>query len=214
MVRYLVVSIGAAALVLFGSSAARALEADVNGSHLQAQRQGGIPCIDLTGRYSGFRVVSTTPGKTAKICADAQRINILRFHHVTIVATEPSNGSYVLTFEHEFPGGPKGLIYARTELHGFFAKASGAGVPTGAQIGYTGILSQAGKDTVIGEEIQHAVADSLESAVLKHTAREQFVISGNRTLKGAITFTLPSPGDKLVLEDGTSVVIDNVERRQ
>jgi hypothetical protein len=75
------------------------------------------------------------------------------------------------------------------------------------------MFSQAGHDEIIGEELTQDVGEALDSALLSKETRSQFILSGPRTLKGVLKFTLPNDGDKLVLESGTAVSIDNLEQR-
>jgi hypothetical protein len=88
------------------------------------------------------------------------------------------------------------------------------GVPTGSQVWFTGVFNQAGHDELISEELTQDVGEVLDSALLSHETRSQFILSGPRVLKGVLKFTLLNNGDKLVLGSDTAVIIDNLEQRQ
>jgi hypothetical protein len=201
-----------------GFSSAHALTANIQGVVLKAEEISGFAgtCVIIAGDYSGFRIIASEAGKAPQICVDKTRekINALEFRNVTFVATEASDEVRTVRFEHDFLDGPRGLIYTRVWLKGFFATASGVGVPTGDQVWFTGIFNQAGHDEVIGEELTQDVGEVLDSALLSSETRSQFVLSGPRTLKGVLKFTLLNDGDKLVLGPDTAIIIDNLDRRQ
>ncbi|MGR6035798.1 MAG: hypothetical protein ACU4EQ_04520 [Candidatus Nitrosoglobus sp.] len=200
-----------------GFNSAYALTANVQGIVLEAKAVGGFAgnCVVIAGDYSGFRIIASEAGKAPQICIDRsrQRVNAVEFWNVTFVATEASSEVRTMSFEHDFLSGPQGLVYASVRLKGFFATASGVGVPSGSQVWFTGMFSQAGHDEIIGEELTQDVGEVLDSALLSKETRSQFILSGPRTLKGVLKFTLPNDGDKLVLESGTAVSIDNLEQR-
>lgn len=199
-------------------SSARALIANIQGEVLKANEKGGFAgvCVAIAGDYSGFRVVGSEAGKMPMVCIDRTRenVNAIEFRNVAFVATEASEEIRTVGFEHDFLGGPQGLVYSSTRLKGFFATATGVGVPTGSQVWFTGMFEQAGHDETIGEELVQEVDESLDSALLSSETQSRFVLSGPRGLKGKLNFTLLNEGDKLVLESGTAVVIDNIDRNR
>jgi hypothetical protein len=190
------------------------LSINIQGDELHSEEPGGVlNCVDIGGEYGGFQIVSTEVGKKPRLCLSSTRINAIRFHDVTLVASSTSPTEGTLTFEHEFATGPISLVYARTVLKGFFSTAKGVGVPTGNQVSFSGVFSQGGSETTIGEPLEQTVGEDLESSILNSVAREQYVISGKRKLKGVLIFSLNNQGDKLVLEQDSAVIIDNVERQ-
>ncbi|QBQ53663.1 hypothetical protein [Nitrosococcus wardiae] len=212
----------AVALSLFllmglGLSAAHALTANIQGVPLEAEETGGFAgvCVTIAGDYPGVRVVASEAGKTPKICIDKTRenVNAIEFRNVTFVATEASDEVRTVDFEHDFLRGPRGLVYSRVRLKGFFATATGVGVPTGSQVWFKGMFNQAGHNGTIGEELVQDVGEVLDSALLRGETRSQFVLSGPRALKGKLQFTLLKEGDKLVLEPESAVIIDKIERQ-
>lgn len=204
-------------LIGLGLSAAHALTANVQGVALEVDERGGFAgvCVVIAGDYPGFRVIASEAGKTPKICIDKTRenVNAIEFRNVTFVATEASDEIRTVDFEHDFIRGPRGLVYTSVRLKGFFATATGVGVPTGSQVWFTGMFNQAGHNETIGEELAQSVGQVLDSALLSGETRSQFVLSGPRTLKGELQFTLLNEGDKLVLESDSAVIIDNIERQ-
>ncbi|ADJ29768.1 conserved hypothetical protein [Nitrosococcus watsonii C-113] len=199
-------------------SSARALITNIQGEILEVDEKGGFAgtCVAIEGDYSGLRVVGSEAGKAPRVCIVKTRknVNAIEFRNVAFVATEASEEIRTVSFEHDFAGGPQGLVYSRVKLKGFFATATGVGVPTGNQIWFIGMFGQAGHDEIIGEELVQEVGESLDSALLSSETQSQFVLSGPRSLRGRLNFTLLKEGDKLVLESGTAVVIDNIERQR
>lgn len=196
------------------SNTAYGLSINIQGVELRSEEVGGVlNCVDIGGSYGGFQIVSTEVGKKPRLCLSSTRINAIRFHDVTFIASSASPVEGTLTFEHEFASGPISLVYARTALEGFFSTAKGVGVPTGNQISFSGIFSQGESETTIGEPLEQMVGEDLESSILNSVARERYVISGKRRLKGVLIFSLNNQGDKLVLGQGSAVIIDNVERQ-
>ncbi|ABA59433.1 hypothetical protein [Nitrosococcus oceani] len=199
-------------------SSARVLITSIQGKILEADEKGGFAgtCVAIEGDYSELRVVGSEAGKAPRICIDRTRenVNAIEFRNVAFVATEASEEIRTVSFEHDFLSGPQGLVYSSVKLKGFFATATGVGVSTGNQIWFTGMFEQAGHDEIIGEELVQEVGESLDSALLSGETQDQFVLSGPRSLKGSLKFTLLKEGDKLILESGTAVVIDHIERRR
>src|SRR5262245_34311109 len=115
--------------------ATTALGLSVQVGNKQLDAAGAVSgCMNVEGDYKGFRIASTEPGTIAKICASSGRRNSLRFQDVTIISTGASTAPGMIRLEHDFPAGPKGLVYATVQLHGFFAQATGAGTPTGSRV--------------------------------------------------------------------------------
>jgi len=170
-------------------------------------------CVKLEGEYDGFRVSPTQAGKVPRVCTVPGRKNAIILLDITIVATRADAGERIITVEDHFATGPIGRVFARAVLAGFFATGSGAGVPTGNSLVFTGLLNQGGMDTVIGEPIEHTVGDELETALLDEVTRSEFLISGDRSLKLEIKFVLQNEGDKLVFTRD-AVVLDSVTRQQ
>jgi len=195
------------------AGAAAAVTVDIQGKRLVLDQPGG-GCVAIGGDYEGFRIVPTEPGQTPQACAGSGRTNSIRFIDTTFVATDPALGERTVTVEHDFESGPKGLVYGTVKLEGFFAQATGASVPAGNRVTFSGAFAQGGNETPIGEPIDHTVDESLESALLDTASRGEFVLSGPRKLKSVLTFTFTGVGDKLVFERNTAVVLDNVRRQQ
>lgn len=211
--------------------AAHALTVDVAGKELATEHRGEV-CLDLTGKYPGFIIKSAVVGKQPRICLGARRRNKLLFEYISIVATEPpppppaaegEQGKAVapapapfpmkrtIRVANEFSSGPKGLVYARTQVRGFFTTAIGTKPPAGTHVSVQGYFSQAGNDDPIGDVIEQEVEETMQSALLNSIARDEYLVSGRRTLKCTITFTLGAPGESLVIQKGTAVVLDTVK---
>ncbi len=202
---------GVVVLSLILSQRALALVIDIQGSEHRIE-QPGATCIDIGGQYSGFQIEPSEAGKTPRICFSSRRRNTVSLHHVTFVSTNPSVGEINVRFRHEFKSGPSGLVYARAALKGFFAKVTGTAAPVGDELVFTCLFSQGGQDDPIGEKFTTVVGEDLESALLDMKARDEYLTSGTRALKGVLTIRFQEPGDKLVLHEGTSIVIDSVKR--
>ncbi|MGF1613086.1 MAG: hypothetical protein ACFCVA_04005 [Gammaproteobacteria bacterium] len=171
----------------------------------------GSTCLDLTGNYEGFRIEAPERSKMPYVCFSSQRRNVLRFFDVAIVATNAGVGMQTLEFEHEFFTGPQGIVYAEVKLDGFVASASGAGVPTGSRVSLTGYLRQRGTADQIGEGLRQEVAETVDSALLDRTSREQYLTGGSRRLKAVLRFSFESVGDKLVLGPETAVLVTGIK---
>ncbi len=171
----------------------------------------GSECLDLSGTYKGFRIEPTERSKIPYICFSSQRRNVLRFFDVVIVATNAGVGMQTLEFDHEFFTGPQGIVYAEVQMGGFVASASGAGVPKGSRISLTGYFRQRGSGDQIGEGLRQEVADTVDSALLDKTTREQYLAGGSRRLKAVLRFSFESVGDKLVLGPETAVVVTGIK---
>lgn len=171
----------------------------------------GSECLDIGGEYKAFRIEATERGKKPYVCFSSQRRNVLRFFDVAIVANNAGAGMQTLEFEHEFLTGPQGIVYAEVQLGGFAVKASGVGVPTGSRISFTGYFQQRGSGDRIGEGLRQEVAETVDSALLDRTAREQYLAGGSRRLKAVLRFSFASVGDKIVLGPETAVLVTGVK---
>ncbi len=201
-------------------SISSALVVDINGNRLEPKKDGD-PCIDITGDYPGFKIVPSEIDKTPQICFDNRRQNHLEIHHVTFVATSPSAvakpvkgespvaaSEVVITFTHEFPPGPNGVVTTRANLFGFFSTSTGVGVAEGNKIKFLGFFSQENNYDVISEPFEHVIGDTIESGVFDFAAKKKYLISGPRALKGVLSFSFNRTGDKLTLPLATGVKID------
>jgi hypothetical protein len=171
----------------------------------------GSECLDISGDYSGFRIEAPDRGKVPYVCFSTQRRNVLRFFHVAIVSTNAGVQTRTLEFEHEYFTGPQGLVYAEAQLDGFLATANGADVPTGSRISFRGYFSQHGYLDQIGEALRQEVGETVNSALLEKTSREQYLVGGRRTLKAVLRFSFERVGDKLVLQPETAVALTGVK---
>lgn len=193
-----------------------ALEVDINGTSLEPKIQGN-PCIEIAGEYAGFNIVPSEVGKIPQICFNNNRQNHLEIHHVTFEATSAPSASgekdgarndVVISFTHEFPPGPNGVVTARAHLFGFFSTSTGVGAPVGNSISLTGFFSQEGNYDQISDPFVHTVGDSIESGVFNFGAKKKYLVSGRRVLKGELSFAFARVGDKLTLPLATGVKVD------
>lgn len=202
-------------LLLAIPSVSSALTVDINGNSLAPTRQGD-PCIDITGDYPGFSIVPSEAGKTPQICFNSRRQNHLEIHHVTFVSTSTgaaeSSNEVVITFTHDFPPGPNGVVTTRAHLFGFFSTATGVGTAAGDKIKFLSFFSQNNNYDTIAEPFEHAVGDTIDSGVFEFGAKKQYLVSGPRLLKGVLSFSFNRPGDKLTLPLATGVKVDRGSR--
>ena len=204
-------------LSLSGTSVSSALEVDINGTSLQPNVEG-FPCIDITGEYPAFKVVASEIGKIPQICFNNSGQNHLEIHHVTFESTKssPPKGTakdakpkdLVITFSHEFPPGPNGVVTARAHLYGFFSTATGLGSPVGDHISLKGYFSQKGTFDLIADPFDHTVDEKIESGVFQFGAKKKYLVSGRRLLRGELRFSFARVGDKLTLPLATGVKVD------
>jgi len=194
------------------SSATHAITVNLGTVQVVLDAVGG-GCVNVEGEYDGFRIAPTETGKTPRICSATWRKNFLVFEDFTIVSTGSGLGERSISVEDHYGTGPVGLLFARVELKAFFATVSGAGVPSGNSVLLTGMLNQAGTDTLSGEPIEHTVGEELGSALVDEVSRSEFVISGDRTLKLEIKFNLQKEGDQLVFTH-KAIVLESVTRQQ
>lgn len=193
-----------------------ALQVDINGVSLNPEIEGN-PCIDITGDYPGFKIVSSEVDTIPQICFDNSGQNHLEIHHVTFVSTKllsegeqkaNSTNDVAITFSHEFPPGPNGVVTARAYLSGFFSTATGIGVPVRDQISLRGFFSQEGHYDLIADPFSYAVAETIDSGVFQFGAKKKYLISGWRLLRGELSFSFARSGDKLTLPLATGIKID------
>jgi hypothetical protein len=201
---------GCFCLVLVWSQPSSALTVDVQGD-ARSLVYPGSECVDITGKYEGFRIEGTQRGKVPYVCFGSQLGNTLRFFDATIVATNAGVSPRTLEFAHEFFTGPQGLVYAEVQLNGFTATPTGQGAPRGNEISFRGYLEQHGAGAQIGKSLRQEVTATVESALFDKQTREQFLVGGKRTLKGVLRFSLQRVGDKLVLGPETAVVVSGVK---
>ncbi len=195
-------------LILFIPVVSSALEVDINGKQLTPEIQGN-PCIDITGEYTGFNIVPSEIGKTPQICFNNNRQNHLEIHHATLVSTgAASENAIVINFTHEFPPGPNGLVTARTHLYGFFSTPTGVGVPVGASVKLSSYFSQNNNLDLITEPFEHTVGEAIESGVFSFGEKKKYLVSGARSLKGALMVSFAGLGDKLTIPLATGVKVD------
>jgi hypothetical protein len=183
---------------------------DVQGTRVQPQRPFDN-CVDISGDYPGFLIQSSQPGRAPTVCLFTSGTrNLLVLAGATIIATDAAIGERTLTFEHPFTPGPNGRATGRAEMRGVFTGAAGTGVPTGNSIEFHGYLVQDGQDDLIEKPLAHQVGGTPEAAVFSLTAKEEYLVAGQRTLRGVLGFTFTKPGQKLVLAEGASIALESV----
>jgi len=192
---------------ILAPATASALFVDIQGTRLQAQLEGGS-CVEIAGDYPSVRIETSEAGKTPRICYNSAKVNSISILNCTFVATTPVRKDISIKFEHEFPTGINGKVMARAKLQGFFSTANGVGIPTGDKIGITGFFSQTGHDEKIAEPLDVTVGDQMDSALFEYSVKEQYLMAGSRTLKGALKIVFTAPGRKLTLQDKNAVSID------
>ena len=206
-----------------------ALVVDINGTSLTPATHGN-PCIDITGNYPGFKITASEVGKIPQICFNARRHNHLEIHHATFLATGASLNSaetsgteiqtggaeqqdkpmqeIVITFSHDFPPGPNGVVTARAHLFGFFSTSTGLGSPTGNSVKFSGFLSQDNNYDEIAMPFVHSVGETMHSGTFEFGAIKKYLISADRTLKGVLSISFNRLGDKLTIPLATGVKLD------
>ncbi|MGH8548767.1 MAG: hypothetical protein ACRERU_09250 [Methylococcales bacterium] len=203
-------------LTLISPGLAPALEVDINGTPLQPLIEGN-PCIDIRGEYESFNIVPSEVGMIPQICFDNIGQNHLEIHHVTFESTGPpstvnqkggATNEVVITFSHEFPPGPNGVVTARAHLYGFFSASSGAKAPVGDTISLKGYFSQDGNYDLIADPFLHTVDEAIESGVFQFGAKKKYLVSGRRLLRGELRFSFAHVGDRLTLPLATGVKVD------
>lgn len=199
--------------LLAATAASDALQVSIQGAQMGTLGPGD-QCVLIAGEYPGVRVEPSEAGKRAKICYDTIRQNLIVIGTSTFVSTRTGGTQVEVSFSHVFPPGPNRKVIAHTRMKGFFATATGVGVPAGANISVLGAFSQHNNDDIIGEGISHQVADDIDSGLFEGVARERYLVAGIRELKGRLSFRLMARGDKLVLTDGIQVDVQAVTRIQ
>lgn len=131
---------------------------------------------------------------------------------MAIISTDPSAGEVTMEFEHEFRDGPEGKVYGRVRLQGFFAKGSGVGPAAGDGLLFYGVVDQGGNEDLIGEKLEADVSDDAASAVVDLKTRDNYITAGRRTLRGSLAIRFKDVGDKLVLNERTAILMENVKR--
>lgn len=220
-------------LCLFAPTLVFALVVDIQGKVLTPKNEGDA-CIDVTGTYDGFKIEASEAGETPKICFNNSKQNTIDLHNVNIVAINPpieapegflfgaepepelANNAYIsaertISVEHTFPPGPNGLITVRGRIFGFFSTSMGVGVAKGCNIKVRGYFSQKSNYDPVGEGFEHTVdEEDIESAVFEEVTefKEKYLVSGDRTLKVVLSFTLKEVGQSLTLPLGTSLTLD------
>ncbi len=198
-------------LTAIASQSLQALTVTINEQTLTTESRED--CVDLAGDYGSFRIVSTSAGRPPQLCVEPTQGNTLHFRHTAIVANEASAAHGSLAFEHHFAFGPMGLTFMTVDIKGFFAKASGNGIAQGSRVTLTGSFEQAGQTTRIGEPT-HTVDATLESALIDVKQDNQYVIAGQRILRGLLAFGFNGESDVLALDHGTRISIETVSARQ
>lgn len=193
--------------------AAGALELDIQGVHMTTIGPGD-QCVLIAGEYPGLRIEPSEMGLRAKICYDVIRQNLIIITDTTFVSTQPGGTDVTINFSHTFAPGPNRRVVAHTRMSGFFATSSGVGVATGATIKVTGTFGQNGNADPIGDGVTHTVGEDIDSGIFADEQLERYLAAGVRTLTGTLTFSLPEPGDKLVLPVGVQVDVQPVTRIQ
>lgn len=197
----------AAYLFLFSPTFLHALTVDIQGTLLTPKNEGDA-CIDITGDYEGLRVEASETGKAPQICFNNAKQNTLDIHDVNIVAKGTPVSRATIIIEHTFPPGPNGLITVRNRIFGFFSTANGTGVAKGDTIRFTGFFSQNDHFDQVAEPFEHTVGETLDSAIFELDAKKQYIIAGQRTLKGVLNFSFSDAGHKLTFPLGTSISLD------
>lgn len=168
----------------------------------------GSSCIDIEGSYPGFDIVASEGGKQPRICFNSSKINSIAILNTTFVATEPSKQPLIVKYEHEFPSGINGKIMARTKLNGFFSNAHGVGVPVGDKVKYTAYFVQNNHSDPISDPLDLTVTDQFDSAIFEYSVKKPYLISGTRTLRGEMKLYFTGVGQKLTLDDKSTLTID------
>lgn len=193
---------------LFAPASASALAVEIQGVRLETPI-AGASCIEIAGDYPSVRVEASENGKAPRVCYNnTNKVNSITILNATFVALDPVKKDVVLKFEHSFPSGINGKIMARAKLQGFFSMSNGVGIPTGDKLSLTPFFSQNGQDDAIAEPFNLTVGDNIDSALFDYAAKEQYLISGPRTLKGAVKIYFTAAGHKLTLADKSSISID------
>ncbi|HYE37077.1 hypothetical protein [Methylocaldum sp.] len=194
-------------LLSFLPGVSSGLMVDIQGTRLEPQRPGES-CVDIAGDYRGIRIEADKPGQTPRICYNGSRQNSVSIANATFIAKSPIKQEVTIKFEHEFPPGINGKVMARAKLQGFFATGSGVGVPTGDTLKLEAFFSQGGLDDAIATPLKFKVGDQVDSALLDYSVKEQYLIAGSRSLKGALKIVFSEAGHKLALPEKCLISVD------
>ncbi|MEM7250852.1 MAG: hypothetical protein AAF493_05495 [Pseudomonadota bacterium] len=202
--------VGSALLAM--SQVATALDVEIGDQRVAASTGAGEACVDLTGVYGSIRVEPTEPfKKKARVCGSARRKNALKLFNVSVVAVDGSPQAHSIVIKNRFATGPNGVLYARMGVKGFFAKATGASVPTGNKVGAKGFFIQAENADEVGDSLEHVVEGDIESGLVKMIARDEYLASGEREVRLELSLTLRGNGDKFIFDNGTVLVLDGAQ---
>lgn len=192
---------------LFAPASVSALVVDIQGIRLETHVPGAS-CVEIFGNYPGVKIVPSENGKIPRICYNSNKVNSISILDTTFIAQSPVKKDVLLKFEHEFPSGINGKVMTRAKLQGFFSTSNGVGIPSGDQVLLSAFFSQNRHDDPIGEPFSLTVGDDMESALFEYSAKEQYLISGPRVLKGSLKLYFSAIGNKLTLHDKNQISID------
>jgi len=192
---------------LFAPAPVSALVVEIQGTRLEIQVTGSS-CVEIAGNYPGVRIEASESGKFPRVCYSSNKVNSIAILDAIFIASAPVKKGVLLKFEHDFPPGVNGKIMTRAKIQGFFSTPDGVGVPVGDKIAFSAFFSQSGHDDVIAEPLDLTVGDDLDSAVIDYSAKEQYLISGPRVLKGVLAVSFDKPGHKLTLTEKSGVSLD------
>jgi hypothetical protein len=200
-------------LPLLAPAPAQALEVELQGIRL-APASDISSCVEIAGDYWGVSIIPNEPGKIPRICYNSARINSITILNVAMVAQHPIKSDIVIKFEHQFPTGINGKIMARSKVQGFFSTENGLGTPIGAQISLNAFFSQAGSEDSLAEPFTLTVGEEMDSALFDFSAKEQYLASGPRVLKGIMKVRFIKLGQKLTLSEKSTISIDSGTRME
>lgn len=166
-------------------------------------------CVYIAGEYPGVTVEDSEVGKKAKICQHSKSKNLLVLSDANFVATQ-DQAVITVRFHHDFAPGLNGQVIGRASLNGFFATSTGTAAPSGNRVELAAYFSQGANDDLIQERLTHTVGDSadLEGAVFELRTEKQYLVAGERALKGVLTMTFNQAGQQMAMLDGIRVVLD------
>jgi hypothetical protein len=197
-------------------SPAQALEIVIQEQALTPASPSDV-CIHIAGQYPGVTVENSEVGSQARICQQSKSKNLLVLRDANFVATQ-DQAEVIVRFHHDFAPGLNGQVIGRASLNGFFATSIGTEAPSGNRVELTAYFSQGTNDDLIQEPLAHTVGEStdLEGAVFDLRTDKQYLVAGNRTLKGVLTMTFNKAGQQMAVLDGIRVSLDplfTLERR-
>jgi hypothetical protein len=192
---------------LFTPTSVSALVVEIQGTRLETHLPGAS-CVEILGNYPGVKIVPSEEGKTPRICYNSNKVNIITILDTTFIAQHPVKKDILLKFEHEFPAGINGKVMARAKLQGFFSTSNGIGIPEGDQVSLSAFFSQNGHDDAIAEPFSVTVGNDIGTALFDYSAKEQYLISGPRVLKGNLKVYFNTIGNTLTLVEKNRISID------